>query len=130
MELPNIGVQCSESNCKQLDFLPYKCKCGLTFCNNHFSKHSLTCVVLLNDKEAIPEKTIAEYVCSHPSCSSKSYVPLICEKCKQHFCIIHRHVVACFEKDPDVLAAELERFEAPRKEFNIAKAEIDKKVMF
>ncbi|XP_063789888.1 AN1-type zinc finger protein 2B isoform X2 [Pseudophryne corroboree] len=36
MEFPNLGKHCSESTCKQLDFLPLKCDaCEQIFCKDH-----------------------------------------------------------------------------------------------
>lgn len=43
MEFPNLGQHCSESTCRQLDFLPMKCDaCGKVFCVDHFTylKHN------------------------------------------------------------------------------------------
>ena len=38
MELPDLGKQCEEPSCKQLDFLPIHCKhCEKIFCKNHSS---------------------------------------------------------------------------------------------
>ncbi|KAL6061656.1 zinc finger, AN1-type domain [Balamuthia mandrillaris] len=36
MEFPDLGKQCSKAECKQLDFLPFKCEhCAETFCLEH-----------------------------------------------------------------------------------------------
>lgn len=43
MEFPDLGTHCSLPDCRQLDFLPFKCEaCGKTFCKEHFSytKHN------------------------------------------------------------------------------------------
>jgi len=43
MELPHLGLQCSNKDCKQLDFLPIKCDaCNNTFCAEHykFERHN------------------------------------------------------------------------------------------
>jgi hypothetical protein len=37
MELPDIGKQCNEPSCRQLDFLPLKCEvCRGSFCSDHY----------------------------------------------------------------------------------------------
>jgi len=43
MEFPDLGKHCSESFCRQIDFLPVNCDaCQKTFCSDHFtySKHN------------------------------------------------------------------------------------------
>ncbi|XP_030069194.1 AN1-type zinc finger protein 2A [Microcaecilia unicolor] len=45
MEFPDLGKQCSENTCKQLDFLPLKCNaCEQVFCKDHitYSQHKCT----------------------------------------------------------------------------------------
>ncbi|XP_075037090.1 AN1-type zinc finger protein 2B isoform X3 [Mixophyes fleayi] len=38
MEFPDLGKHCSESTCKQLDFLPLKCDaCEQIFCKDHIT---------------------------------------------------------------------------------------------
>lgn len=128
MELPNLDKHCSHKDCKQLDFLPLECKCKRLFCSKHFALHAEECPlkvdVVSEDKSKIEEV----YKCSEAGCKSTSLVPLICEKCKQHFCVTHRHVVGCSPPDPEVIAAEKEKYAAPVKQFNDVKANIDQKV--
>lgn len=134
MELPGLGGNCAQPSCKQLDFLPLTCKCGSLFCSDHFGQHALSCpaVQVLENERSLGEgvwgKAKAAYMCSHPSCKSTSYLPLICGGCKQHFCVSHRHVGECVKKDPVTVAAEVERFNAPAVKFADAKMEIDKQV--
>ncbi|XP_031328342.1 AN1-type zinc finger protein 1-like [Photinus pyralis] len=124
MELPNIGIQCSVSTCKQLDFLPLKCKCGLFFCSDHFNQHSVDCAIDIANKPNL-EASPASYLCSQPLCTTRSYIPLLCEKCSQHFCIAHRHLGTCVPKSSDELTAELDKFTAPVKQFNEIKKKLD-----
>eukprot|EP01085_Mycamoeba_gemmipara_P002894 Mycagemm_TRINITY_DN8793_c0_g1::TRINITY_DN8793_c0_g1_i1::g.2894::m.2894 type:complete len:149 gc:universal TRINITY_DN8793_c0_g1_i1:126-572(+) len=36
MEFPSVGKQCAQDDCKQLDFLPFKCdSCSKSFCGDH-----------------------------------------------------------------------------------------------
>lgn len=128
MELPRLGQNCAEPSCNQLDFLPLNCKCGTLFCSDHFSKHALDCPAVQVENEPNVEPSKPNYVCSNPGCKSASYLPLICEKCLQHFCVRHRHVTECFKKDPQTLAAEVEKLNAPAAKFNEAKMEVDKQV--
>lgn len=134
MELPGLGASCGEPSCKQLDFLPLTCKCGLLFCSDHFGQHALSCpaVQVLEKRGSLGEVVLgnskATYVCSQLTCKNTSYLPLICGGCKQHFCINHRHVGECVKKDPATVAAEVERFNAPAMKFANAKMEVDKQV--
>lgn len=44
MELPHLGKHCSQSTCKQLDFLPVKCDaCEKVFCKEHVLYHNHNC---------------------------------------------------------------------------------------
>merc|ERR1719474_2342729 len=44
MEFPELGVNCSVSECGQLDFLPVVCDaCKSRFCNDHWTYDSHAC---------------------------------------------------------------------------------------
>lgn len=44
MEFPDLGKHCSESFCRQMDFLPVKCDaCEQIFCYNHFTYSQHQC---------------------------------------------------------------------------------------
>ena len=44
MELPHIGDQCDQANCRQLDFLPVKCDgCKNKFCAQHWTYQGHNC---------------------------------------------------------------------------------------
>lgn len=128
MELPNIGQHCSESDCKQLDFLPLTCKCGKQFCTEHFNLHVKNCEVLIREKDTELKKFKNSYTCSQVDCKETSLVPLICERCQKHFCIKHRHLTECFAKNEATLALEREKYAAPVKQFNEAKVAVDKQI--
>lgn len=128
MELPQIGQQCGDSSCKQLDFLPLKCKCGKTFCSDHFPIHVETCQVSNQEKSAELKKIEGLYNCSHPNCTTTSIVPILCERCNKNFCIKHRHLTECEAKHPEVIEAEKEKYAAPLRQFNEAKAIVDKEL--
>lgn len=128
MELPNLGKQCTEATCKQLDFLPLKCKCGQLYCPEHFQKHAETCTAVVQPKDVELKKIEGLYVCSEEGCKSTSVVPIICERCNKHFCITHRHLTECRQKTAEELAIEKERYAEPVRRFNEAKKIVDGQV--
>lgn len=128
MELPNLGRQCNESSCLQLDFLPLQCKCSKFFCSEHFKSHVQTCPELQTNREVILMKLDDLYTCSSSNCKIKSIVPITCETCKKHFCIAHRHFADCFPNDEELLAAKVKRDAQSLIQFNKAKAAVDKEV--
>ncbi|XP_017770164.1 PREDICTED: AN1-type zinc finger protein 1-like [Nicrophorus vespilloides] len=128
MELPQIGKCCDNTSCKQLDFLPLQCKCKKIFCSQHFREHVTTCTLTKNLQVSDLKKIDDLYKCSHPNCKETSIIPLMCEKCKQHFCIIHRHISECFKEDPQIKAAAIQKLNAPIEQFNKAKDILDKQI--
>merc|ERR1712013_981059 len=47
MELPHMGTHCSDSFCKQLDYLPMKCDaCNELFCKDHLPWLTAVCRIL------------------------------------------------------------------------------------
>jgi len=129
MELPNVGKQCEEPTCKQLDFLPLQCKCHKVFCSEHYALHIQDCAAMQEHfKVANLDRKSGMWTCSHPDCKEKSLVPLICEKCHQHFCVAHRHVTECYKEDPAVRNAAIAKMKAPIVEFNAAKAKVDEEL--
>lgn len=128
MELPNLDKHCSYKDCQQLDFLPLECKCKRLFCSKHFTLHLQECSLEGNIVTEVKKKIEEVYRCSEAECGSTSLVPLICENCKKHFCVNHRHIVGCLLPDPETVAAEKEKYNAPVRQFNEVKAAIDQKV--
>nr|CAH7759330.1 unnamed protein product [Callosobruchus chinensis] len=126
MELPSLGKQCADTTCHQLDFLPLNCKCGKIFCSDHFKIHTQICQVSRNLTEEELKQIENVFVCSHPNCTERSVVPLVCERCHKHFCIKHRHLTECEEKSAEKIAAEKEKYHAPVRKFNEAKDIVDK----
>lgn len=128
MEFTNIGAHCSEPHCKQLDFLPLECKCKKQFCSEHFNAHIAVCdaIQITNPTELKNIENV--FRCSEPNCANTSVVPLICEKCGLHLCITHRHIIECSKPDPEILAAEKEKWATPANEFRKAKSAVDKQV--
>ncbi|KAL7300228.1 hypothetical protein TKK_0006867 [Trichogramma kaykai] len=53
MELPEVGSQCSFTECKQLDYLPLKCeKCLKIFCKDHYNASLHLCPKINGDSES------------------------------------------------------------------------------
>lgn len=128
MELPALGKQCADEECKRLDFLPLQCSCGQVFCSEHLKKHTETCKKsrFLSDDELNRIENV--FVCSKEGCKERSVVPLVCQRCKKHYCIQHRHLTECEEKSKEEKDKEMEKYTQPIKQFNEAKATVDKQV--
>lgn len=55
MEFPDLGKHCSESTCKQLDFLPITCDaCKQDFCKDHFSYAGHKCPLAFKKDVQVP----------------------------------------------------------------------------
>lgn len=55
MELPDLGQHCSESTCKQLDYLPLKCDaCGDVFCKDHITYDQHKCSSAFQKNVQVP----------------------------------------------------------------------------
>ncbi|XP_057652423.1 AN1-type zinc finger protein 1-like [Diorhabda carinulata] len=129
MEFPNIGKQCAHSQCKQLDYLPLVCKCGEIFCSEHYNGHIQHCEVANPIIEAKSNNQVESvFICSHLDCKKRDIVPLICGRCQKHYCVEHRHLAVCNDKDEETLRTEKEKFSAPMRAFNEAKAIVDKQL--
>lgn len=127
MEFPNTGENCAFDNCKQLDFLPFKCDhCQLTFCKNHFNSESHKCSKPQSDVTLSKEKS-PNYVCSKEDCKETSVVEMLCYKCKIHFCLKHRYH-GCMEVSDDETLKKLKKWQIPKRQFAQAKAIVDQEV--
>lgn len=91
----SIGAQCSQEDCKQLDFLPVTCKyCSLLFCKVHsfIESHQCTkCPADVNLPEEKLIKTKDSFKCSFKSCVNKELTRILCEHCQAQVCLQHRH---------------------------------------
>jgi hypothetical protein len=67
------------------------------------------------------------YHCMYDGCSVSSVVELCCQVCNKHFCLEHRHH-GCVDKDQAERDEERDKWEAPRKQFEIAKSEVERQV--
>lgn len=128
MEIPNLGKHCAQEHCNQLDFLPLQCRCGKVFCSEHLNTHIQTCIEskFLSEDELRTIENI--FICSKQGCKERSVVPLVCQRCKKHFCIHHRHLTECEEKSKTEIEKERERYAEPVRQFQEAKAAVDKEI--
>lgn len=126
MEFPETGKHCSVKNCKLLDFLPFVCeRCQVTFCKEHFNMESHECLKTENSKSVVEQST--SFLCSKKSCKDASSVEMPCIKCKQHFCVTHRHH-RCLELSETEKRQKLKKWQKPKKQFAEAKAIVDQQI--
>ena len=95
MELPDIGKQCEESSCKQLDFLPIQCKfCEKTFCKHHSSLDGHNCPSQkANNLVELTKNTSKNVVENGPKCHldlCNNIIATSCPRCNSQFCMEHR----------------------------------------
>ncbi|KAI4467476.1 arsenite inducuble rna associated protein aip-1-related [Holotrichia oblita] len=128
MEFPYVGKQCDHPQCKQLEFLPLKCKCDKVFCPDHFNQHVQICESTASNIVTHLKKIEETYQCCYNGCKSTSIVPLICDKCQKHFCIKHRHINECAPLEPAAVAEAKQKILAPIQQFNEAKASVDREL--
>ncbi|XP_066581218.1 AN1-type zinc finger protein 1-like [Prorops nasuta] len=127
MEFPQTGENCSITDCKQLDFLPFLCEyCQNIFCKVHFNAECHNCKnITTNDSTSQGEKII--YECFEESCKEKSIIEMLCIKCKRHFCLVHRYH-GCLEMSEGDKSKKLKKWQIPKKQFAEAKAAVDQEV--
>lgn len=124
MEFPETGKRCSMKGCQLLDFLPFVCQhCEATFCKEHFHVISHECLVKQNSLPNL-EKPL-NFPCSKESCKEISLIQMLCVKCKQHFCLTHRHH-ECLELSEK--EKKLKKWQIPKKQFAEAKAIVDQQI--
>lgn len=76
--------------------------------------------------ESVVEKP-ASFLCSKESCKDASPVEMPCIKCKQHFCVMHRHH-GCLEMSETERTQKLKKWQIPKKQFAEAKAIVDQQI--
>lgn len=128
MELPELGKKCAVLECKQLDFLPFTCTyCQIIFCKDHYTSDKHACTQDTTEPNKEVTEPVKQYTCKYGGCSTLNPVEMCCPVCKKHFCLQHRHH-GCIDKDQATRDKEREKWEAPRKQFELAKAETDRQV--
>ncbi|KAI3652246.1 hypothetical protein MP228_003549 [Amoeboaphelidium protococcarum] len=114
MELPDVGKQCSLSQCQQIDFLPIKCdKCLQYFCGEHRLSHG--CVQVESELQSnvvnpgsmsgkIGNNQVKEF-CPLSDCkvSLLNMKWSTCDDCNQKFCLKHRNKL-----DHNCISADLQ----------------------
>ena len=92
-ELPQLGKHCDFHSCNQLDFLPVKCNyCKNTFCKDHFNylDHNCDSWKNLSDNNPTFVSHVQTYDCKFPACKKIEETQIVCSKCDNNFCMIHR----------------------------------------
>jgi predicted nucleic acid binding AN1-type Zn finger protein len=126
-----IGRHCSFKACNMMDYLPIKCDlCRMFYCKEHCSltnhncpKYDSNTLTDLTDKEKTQLPPVNFYECSFNDCNQKEIVHVVCDYCKNNFCMKHRlqldHECQPFKKQQDEAAAASEAAKANKqtKEF-------------
>lgn len=102
MELPHMGQHCSDSFCKQLDYLPMKCDaCNQLFCKDHLQYDDHSCkslykkniqvpvCPLCNTPIPVPRGTVPDLAVSahiEENCQSKKKEKVFTNKCNKPKC--------------------------------------------
>ncbi|OWR49310.1 hypothetical protein KGM_200864 [Danaus plexippus plexippus] len=130
MEFPSLGDQCQNQSCNQIDFLPLQCKCGKTYCREHFNEHCLSgdCQLAPEPREVKFQSDDKIYKCSESGCKKGNLHEMLCNKCSKHFCIEHRFHPSCPEIDDETMAIKIEQLEAPRRQFREANKHLEEKI--
>nr|CAG8607389.1 5091_t:CDS:2 [Entrophospora candida] len=117
MEFPDLGKQCANPDCKQLDYLPIKCHfCKIDYCKNHYKPKHHHCKNA-PDEDGVKVPTCP--ICSSPipiskgedpnirirlkststkpfnscsvnKCKNRIAVKIVCSGCNKSYCIKHR----------------------------------------
>ncbi|CAD5116284.1 DgyrCDS5191 [Dimorphilus gyrociliatus] len=108
MEFPELGENCSEATCKQLDFLPMKCDaCSRMFCKDHLTYATHNCPESYKRNRQVPicplcnsaitvsgnasvDMIVNQHI-DNDCCKIKELMSLTCSKCRLNFCLKHRH---------------------------------------
>lgn len=102
MELPHMGQHCSDSFCKQLDYLPMKCDaCSKLFCKDHlqYDDHKCTSLYKKNiqvpvcplcnspipvERGAVPDLAVSAHI--EENCQMKKKDKVFTNKCNKPKC--------------------------------------------
>ncbi len=119
-ELPHLGKRCCFPECRQLDFLPVKCRCcEKDFCKEHYFTDSHRCEKAGEEGSGGRRPDLARedagegsFACSIPDCRRRELVEMGCAGCGRHFCLAHRHgrdhSCAKLEEEEDIRRRQLE----------------------
>ncbi|KAJ8671263.1 hypothetical protein QAD02_002522 [Eretmocerus hayati] len=94
MEFPKLGKRCSLEDCQLLDYLPVICRnCSNVFCKNHSGPDRHSCIkaskVTVVHQDDVREFPL--FPCSQNLCLTHSPIEILCQHCKKHYCLTHRH---------------------------------------
>lgn len=114
MEFPDIGERCSWPPCQTLDFLPFTCAyCNQVFCKDHFNQFKHECEAFKKNIGQVV--SVKSFVCTTEGCNTYSPVEMLCPKCENHFCLLHRYH-NCFDTILD-LEEKKKLWNAPIEQF-------------
>ncbi|KAI8916276.1 AN1-type zinc finger protein 1 [Gorgonomyces haynaldii] len=89
--LMQIGQHCAESDCNQLDFLPFKCReCNKNYCPLHRFPDKHHCI-LKETKILGLDTNIGKQECALESCKTVDILLSQCRVCLKTYCLSHRH---------------------------------------
>ncbi|KAL1137995.1 hypothetical protein AAG570_009690 [Ranatra chinensis] len=121
MEFPDLGLHCGFEGCNQLDLLPIGCShCGVVFCRHHAPALAHECSKV-PDNIVKEKKNSSSFKCHFDGCNTNDAIEMNCIVCRLHFCLEHRHH-GCLD------GTRKDKWQAPKLQFNRAKAETDKVV--
>lgn len=88
MEFPDLGQNCNEKTCKQLDFLPMKCDaCSQIFCRDHIHYNTHSCPESYKKDNQVPVCPL----CNNPVPVKKGEMPDV---------VVGQHIDRDCESDP------------------------------
>ncbi|KIY69598.1 hypothetical protein CYLTODRAFT_372403 [Cylindrobasidium torrendii FP15055 ss-10] len=102
----DVGRQCNQSNCHQVDFLPIRCSCTAYFCRDHITPDAHECPTHVSSNTSSPSGAQPLDRCSLEHCEKPSLGAFaaeeakkdaLCTRCRLAFCAEHRYpdVHAC-----------------------------------
>ncbi|XP_058232916.1 AN1-type zinc finger protein 1 isoform X2 [Hemibagrus wyckioides] len=75
-----------------VDFLPFVCDiCSGVFCLEHRSRDSHSCPEVSVMRKNLDPEVHTSYPCTFQDCKGRELLPVICQHCQKHFCLVHRH---------------------------------------
>ncbi|KAF9021680.1 hypothetical protein BDZ89DRAFT_1163597 [Hymenopellis radicata] len=99
-DLLDVGFQCAQNNCRQIDFLPIRCSCALYFCRDHILPDAHTCRLLAAATPHSSDPATKFQRCALVDCNKASLDAFSateakssasCFQCHLAFCAEHRY---------------------------------------
>ncbi len=96
-DLLDVGSQCSQNNCRQIDFLPLRCSCDLYFCRDHILPDAHTCRLLGTATPHSSDPAAKFQRCALAECSNASLDAFSAAEAKSAASCSHCHLAFCAE---------------------------------